>query len=521
MPIQTGGAGGEGRGGASGGAGAASTLTNAVSGQTSGGALQLYQTATGGAGGYGTGNANATGGAGTSSLTFSDLVSTTKSATLTGKSTAVGGLGGYESTQGATGGKATADLTLTGAGAVTAASLATGGAGGGASVAGTGGNGGNAKATTTAVGGAVNASSSAVGGLAGGVTAVSGIATAKTKAAGTSGAFSAQGRATTPTGQLIISASAEASGTVDGTSTAKAKAEIGGPAVITAMQGSAVSLLQAAPIAASVSAVFAANPTIATAFGAAPTIFAIGELGGAYSTGGTGVETVTDTMDLTVQFVLSKLTTTGDLKIGLFDPIVLGSGFSSLTIKLQAGGTTLLDQTFTSAATLEAAFHDMAFDLGPLGTGGLNIQATVTVVTDAAGQGAFGEFIIGDPPATSGPASQRIGFTQGDGQCRHGQRIDAPAAARVLPRARLSLCPRAGGIGQAPKHLAHREREGPTPEAWEGEGLRFLRTLACGKAGCRPSVPSAQGKRRPPTPYHRPGRARPTGPTHSPPGEVF
>jgi hypothetical protein len=63
------------------GAGASSTLTNVVSGTTTGGTLGLYQTATGGAGGdnfYGPGQ----GGTATSSLTFNDVTANSIETTI-------------------------------------------------------------------------------------------------------------------------------------------------------------------------------------------------------------------------------------------------------------------------------------------------------------------------------------------------------------------------------------------------------------------------------------------------------
>ncbi len=123
--------------GASGGAGAASSLTNAASGRTNGGALGLYQFATGGAGGYSSGGAAGAGGAASSYLTFDDVTANpTHAASMKGKVLATGGIGGAGTnggSNGAYGGAAVADLTLTGAQALTAKTKALGGDAGGGS----------------------------------------------------------------------------------------------------------------------------------------------------------------------------------------------------------------------------------------------------------------------------------------------------------------------------------------------------------------------------------------------------
>lgn len=188
---------------------------------------------------------------------------------------------------------------------------------------------------------------------------------------------------------------------MDGKSTAKAKVVIGGPSMALAAQGSAVALQTAAPDAASASAVLAANPNIATGFGAAPTFFAIDELGGAYASGGTTAETITSTASLTVD--LTQLASLQDLEVGFFDPTVVGSGFTSLTFTLTGDGHTLISQTFTTVAAADAFFADRAVDLGSLATGQLSggpltLVAKLTLTTDAPGSGYYLQMIAGDPP---------------------------------------------------------------------------------------------------------------------------
>jgi hypothetical protein len=173
--TQTGGSGGRGYSGAGGGVGASSTLTNAVSGTTTGGYLKLYQMATGGAGGYSSGGAGGLGGAGNSSLSFNDVTANPLHAnSLTGTSTGTGGASGIGATA-VSGGAATSSIALTGANEVTARATATGGAGGGV-ISGATGNGAmggaamataSATATTSSTTGFASADATAIGGSGG------------------------------------------------------------------------------------------------------------------------------------------------------------------------------------------------------------------------------------------------------------------------------------------------------------------------------------------------------------------
>ncbi|HMD29887.1 MAG TPA: hypothetical protein VKH13_15075, partial [Steroidobacteraceae bacterium] len=62
-------------------------------------------------------------------------------------------------------------------------------------------------------------------------------------------------------------------------------------------------------------------------------------------------------------------------------------------------GVTLADPTL-SAAT---AFQDFAINLGALGaTGALAVQVSLTVNTDQAGAGFYGDFILGGPQPAAG-----------------------------------------------------------------------------------------------------------------------
>ncbi len=370
-------------------------MVNAVSGSTRGGALRLVQDANGGYSDQSTAPP-AAGGDASSSLTFDDLLSVDKSATLEAASNAYAGAGssGGGSYVGGAGGNAYASLVLTGSQSVSGTAAARGGFGA---------TGGQGKAMIKVYGAAVTAASSAAYGyLAGG-------ASAKTKAGGTSGTFSAY--ALSESSFLVTKADATAAGTVDGLSTAKAKTNMGA-AVGFETQGSAVAFESASPDGSSSAAVLNANPDIAAAFGASPDFFAIDEFGGSYDkSGGTAPQTITDTINLRVD--LAQLASPQDLVAGFFNATALGSGFTGLTFTLTAGGiaTPLVSETFTSVTQAEAFFNDNALDLGSLATGplsgsALTLQATFTLTTTNPGDGFYARMIIGDPPAATGVSSR-------------------------------------------------------------------------------------------------------------------
>jgi hypothetical protein len=183
---------------------------------------------------------------------------------------------------------------------------------------------------------------------------------------------------------------------------AKAQAAIGGASASFLTSGQAVALETGGPNAASSGAVLAANHDIKVAFGSSPVFFAVGELGGGYSSGGKASQTVTSSFDETVD--LTQLAKRRDLVIGLDNGTVAGSGFTSLTFDLFADGNDVIHQTFTSAAAAQSYFTDHAIDVGSLASGALSgntlsLQATMSVTTGSAGSGFYGGLIIGDPPA--------------------------------------------------------------------------------------------------------------------------
>jgi hypothetical protein len=392
--TQWGGDGGNGTAGANGGKGAASSLINGVGGSTNGGSLSLSQTAIGGAGGDSAGGTAGAGGAATSRLTFYDTASPTQSGSVSATVTATGGNGGAGA--GGSGGDAVATAHIVGSKAVSAIVTATGGHGTGA------GSGGDATATATAIGAAVTSRATAHGSLDGA------IGLAKANAVGTSGAYIATADAHRALGNLVTAVSALASGPVDGVSAAQARAAIGGSAPDFAARFNAVALGTGSPAAPSVTPVLAADPRIAAAFGKSPVFFALGELGGSHAATGVQIETTRSDVDLTVD--LTELTVKHDLLLGLYQPVVLGSGFTHLVLSVRAGDTALLKRGFTSVSAAETYFTDHALDLGPLGAGTmLSLKISLKVTTNATNSGFDAGFLIGDPPP-SAPAGEIVYF---------------------------------------------------------------------------------------------------------------
>ncbi|MHB8528643.1 MAG: hypothetical protein ACYC8V_03915, partial [Caulobacteraceae bacterium] len=299
--------------------------------------------------------------------------------------------------------------------------------------------GGDAMAVTTANAGAsLTAEAIAHGGQ--GAT-LAGHATAKTKASGLSGTFSAIADTSLKAGQLIQTASASSGGSVDGFSKAKARVVVGGPSLAFQSRSQSLAFETGAPDAASTNAVLAANPNIAAAFGASPTFFAIGELGGSYSVNGTSSQTTTETLNLTVD--LTRLASRQDLVAGFYNATAVGPGFVTLTFDLSADGNSVVHKTFTTVAAAQTFFTDHAKDLGALSTGALSgniltLQASFSLTTATANSGFYAQLIIGDPPNASHAApTHRFAEAMAGLGGKAGGSLLANAPARQLAQPRL------------------------------------------------------------------------------------
>jgi hypothetical protein len=274
-------------------------------------------------------------------------------------------------------------------------------------------------------------------------------------ATGKSGFYNASAATSLLTGQLVESLNTTASGSADGTSLAAAEALVGGtnPAS-TAYQAEAFE--DGAPTATTTSAVLADNSNIKTAFGASPVFFATGELGGRYSTSGTGSETTTSTLDESID--LTQLATRGDLIVGLYSGDAVGTGVTGVTFTLYADGVQEIDQSYSgasAAASMATFFDDHAFNFGslassPLNADTLSLSATLTVTTDAASSGFYGDVIIGDPPAPAAAPSAATSSKAGA--------ATASASKFVADMAGFAAAPSAAG-----DIVAHEQRFTPSP----------------------------------------------------------
>ncbi len=269
-----------------------------------------------------------------------------------------------------------------------------------------------------------------------------GHAVAKTITTGTSGTFTASSNTSLAAGALVTAGSAVATGTVDGKQSAKAKVVIGQAALPEEINGQAVAIETGAPSSASTTTVLTANPAIKTAFGASPVFFAIEQLGGKYAkSGGSGAQTVTDTVNLTVD--LTKLASEQDLVVGFYGAAGAGTGFSSLKFTLTADGsaTPLLTKTFSTLATAEAFFTNNAMNFGALTGSTLTLQAQFVLTTTSLNTDFYANLIVGDPPATTASrfAQHMAGLGGGSGGSSSSSVFVPPMSQQMLAAGRLQI----------------------------------------------------------------------------------
>jgi hypothetical protein len=207
--------------------------------------------------------------------------------------------------------------------------------------------------------------------------------------------------ATSPAAGLVTAASANADAPfVGGQSTAHTFAAIGNGTVsapgFVADQSEAQ--ITAEPKASDVSTILAGNAAINTAFtnnDPTPLYFGIGELGGAYSTSGSGNETETSSVHMTVD--LTKAGTLHDLLIGFYSGTALGSigsdpAFSmSLDVKINS-----VDHisNFNSVAAANTFFQDNTHDYGALSGSSLQLDISLSI-TESSAAGAGGGYDFG------------------------------------------------------------------------------------------------------------------------------
>ena len=259
---------------------------------------------------------------------------------------------------------------------------ATGGEGGGGEGAG---GGGDATAGATITGASeLNVTVSAVRGAGGSelefngstgaatananVTSTNGPATANVTATGAAATAAATVTATNGpatanvTGDGAESGSASATSSAAGANMAVASIDDAAPAFATGEQ--ALAVVTAEPDAASIADVTSANSSIAAAFADNPIYLGLAELGGAATATIAGAQTITDNIKLNA----SLFTSSGYLVLGYYDGTTTGSGFSDLTLAVAVDGTTELNQSFSSVASLDNYFSDNVVGIGLLAT---------------------------------------------------------------------------------------------------------------------------------------------------------
>jgi hypothetical protein len=179
-----------------------------------------------------------------------------------------------------------------------------------------------------------------------------------------------------------------------------------GAGFTTSLSSVTAAVLAPAVNAAPVAQDFVANPVIAAAFGADPTLFAVGEIGGAPQASSSAWESSNGTF--TVQINPSQLPSSGELVLGLFGGQSFGSNvnavyFSASTGPNGQGSTFTLNYAGPDAgAQAAASFTDNAIDLAPLFNSAevteYGLDITLIVSTDGLNSGFFGGFVLGDAP---------------------------------------------------------------------------------------------------------------------------
>ncbi len=259
---------------------------------------------------------------------------------------------------------------------------------------------GNASATSNATGTDITSAAYAYGGAS---HVGDGTATAAASGNGADGTVHAAAYCNynnVANGKLVTYTNAIADAPVSGASTAKTQAGIGATSAAFSTGAQAIAQVMGVPTPADVNSVLSANSNINSAFTSVgtPDYFAIGELGGAYSTNDTDPETETSSIHMGVD--LTKITPK-DLILGLYDGTSTGAGFTSMTFDVKANGVDVLNKTFTSPSAATTYFTNDALDLGALSGSALTLDISLSITEAQAGGFDFG-LLVGDPP----PASQ-------------------------------------------------------------------------------------------------------------------
>ncbi len=94
-------------------------------------------------------------------------------------------------------------------------------------------------------------------------------------------------------------------------------------------------------------------------------------------------------------FTLNTSALGGHLIAGLLDSTSTGTAFNTLEFTAQVGGTTVVDQTFTTLTAAQNFFHDNPVDLGAV-PASANLQVALTFDLKAGTAGSFGmDYLLG------------------------------------------------------------------------------------------------------------------------------
>jgi hypothetical protein len=363
----------------------------------------------GGGSNYGSGGAG-NGGAGGYAVAVAHNSGAISTTSFSASATASGGMGGsggnFQNTSngnGGAGGNADALVNAInyGTGPSTFQSFAVGGHGGGANGMGfTVGAGGDAVATSVGTGGgSVSVSADAFGGVPQGFTP--------------HGSAIARAEGTGPSGSTVTSAHSGGGATVDvwaNTSAPIASTSIGEGRAAASEAFPNVSLadgLQAAsyvvgmPLAGDVTAKVAGNPHATQMVGGGANVLGLMLLGGAYSDSGSGASK-TYVSSATFKVNLTQISSFQDLQLAALDASMDGDGFDSLQLEVVREGTTVLNETYSDAATTVDIFNDFVFNLDDIETGIMDNMLDVTVklslTTDDLDAGFNSLFILANSP---------------------------------------------------------------------------------------------------------------------------
>jgi hypothetical protein len=257
-------------------------------------------------------------------------------------------------------------------GSVSAQSIATGGSGdaGGTGAAGGGGGAANSTATVTNVAtGSSSANATANGGAAYGSSmdgsGGAAMALATAEGSGASGSLTSHAATSEASTQPITNLSASGSASINSSSESESSAKYGGAAPTSVTDVQSISQIVGDPSALAGDAALNANADIKSGFGASPSFYAIGELGGSYTASGTGGEVSTSSVSFTLN--QAGISSGESLEFGLCNgDEVDTSGVTGISLTVRGNRTNLLSEPINSASQ----FTDNAVDLGPLGTSG-------------------------------------------------------------------------------------------------------------------------------------------------------